>query len=124
MTIPCPGSLSTWSHSTMDSTQAKTLLAALLNEVFTQNGPPLGSDFDIVTLVNLGFSYKRAMQFIKDRHQINLTKTLNLAPTDDRQEKLRITRSRYSKDVMFLAKQYQCLQSNNLKPVHLNDPKK
>ena len=118
------GKAMTWSHSTMDSTQAKALLASLLNEVFTQNGPPLGSDFDIVTLVNLGFSYKRAMQFIKDRHQINLNKTLKLAPTDYRQEKLTITRSRYTKDVMFLAKQYQCFQSNNLDPSHLTASKK
>lgn len=98
-----------WTHNTMDSKRAKNLLSSLLREIFMENGPPLGSDFDIVSLVNLGFSFKHSLQFVKDRHCVNLAKALGQEGRESlyvRDEKLKVIKSRHSRDVMLLAKHY------------------
>jgi radical SAM superfamily enzyme YgiQ (UPF0313 family) len=101
-----------WAHNTMDSGKARNLLNSLLHEVFTEQGPPLGSDFDIVTLVNLGLTYEKAMEFIRDRNIINLSKEHPLSEKNPGfgAEQLVEAQRRHMKDVLCLARNFNDLR--------------
>ena len=96
-----------WYHDTLNSKEAKTLLSNLLQDVFINNGPSLGSDFDIVSLVNLGLSFENALQFIKDRHSINLKRSL-MAKDQPHSfidgETMTKVQARHARDLMVIAK--------------------
>jgi p-methyltransferase len=110
------GSAMNWSHDTMDSNSAKSYLSSLIEDVFKEDGPPTGSDFDVVSLVNHGLSYEQALEFIRDRHQINRAKFMKKEEDNGKilsDEKLKIIGARHSRAVMSIARHYHSLQHDS-----------